>query len=71
MTLTNEQEQDRLVWLIDALRKHKDSVAFRGLSVTEILRSLELPAPDTPVIIRLMQEKLSLPSTDARIADYL
>ena len=36
-----------------------------------MLESLELPAKDTPVFIRLMEEKLGLPSTDARIADYL
>jgi hypothetical protein len=71
LTLTNEQEHDRLDWLIETLRKHQDSVGFLGLTVTEMLKSLELPARDTPVFIRLMQEKLGLPSTDARIADYL
>jgi hypothetical protein len=71
LTLTSEQEQDRLDWLIEALRKHKGSMAFLGLTLTQLLKSLELPARDTPVFIRLMQEKLGLPSTDARIADYL
>ena len=71
LTLTNEQQQDRLDWLIDVLRKHKDSVAFLGLTVTTIFSWLEMPALDRPVFIRLMQEKLDLPSTEARIADYL
>ena len=71
LTLTNEQEHDRVDWLIEALRKHKDNSAFLDLTVTEMLKSLEMPARDTPVFIQLMQEKLDLPSTDARIVDYL
>lgn len=71
LTLANEEQQDRIDWFLDKLRECPQSVEFLGWSLDSMLEVLILPSKDRPIFIRLMLEKLGLPSTKARIADCL
>jgi len=71
LTLANEEQQDRIDWFLDKLRECRQSVEFFGWTLDSMLEILILPSQDRPIFIRLMLQKLGLPSTKARISDCL
>ena len=71
LTLSNEEQQDRIEKFIQDLRKHKESVEFFDLTLEAMLRMLILPSQDEPIFVRMMQEQLGLSSMQDRIAEHL
>ena len=71
LTLANEEQQDRIDWFIDRLRKCKESVAHFRLTLESLLTRVILPDKDRPIFIKMMQEKIGLGSPQERIADRL
>jgi hypothetical protein len=56
LTLANEDHEDRIVWLIDRLRKCKECVVHFGLTLESLLTRVILPDKDQPIFIKMMQE---------------
>jgi hypothetical protein len=72
LTLENEeQRQFRIDEFVKSLREHKDSVRYFDLTLDSLLNRVIVPEKDKPILIQVMQEKLGMKSTAARIADYL
>ena len=71
MTLEDPEEHYRIDWFIDHLRECKESVEYFGLTLESLLTRVILPERDRPLFVKLMQEKLSLSSAQAQIADRL
>lgn len=65
------EQPERVEWLVDHLREHKDSVRFLGLSLETLVKRVVLPEADRPIFTQLMQEQLSLPSWQEPIASRL
>jgi hypothetical protein len=71
MTLENPQEQYRVDWFIECLRKSRASVAYFGLTLESLLGRIVLPAKDQPILLKLLQDKLGLAADDEQIAGRL
>jgi len=71
MTLHNEAEHERIEWFIRQLRQHKNSVNYFKLNMKSLLMRLVLPEPDEPVFIKLLCQRLALPSHNATLTDFL
>jgi hypothetical protein len=71
LTLANEDQEDRIDWLIDRLRECKESGVHFGLTLESLLTRVILPDKDQPIFIKMMQEKLGMGSAQEQIADRL
>lgn len=71
ITLEDKDQQHRIIWFIDRLKKHKDSVQFLDLTLEKLLNMVILTKRDEKIFIQLMLEKLKLKSVNDRIADVL
>jgi hypothetical protein len=71
LTLANEDQEDRIDWLIDRLRECKESVVHFGLTLESLLTRVILPDKDQSIFIKMMQEKLGMGSAQEQIADRL
>src|SRR5262249_45532782 len=71
LTLTNEDQQDRIDWFIERLRECKESVAHCRLTLESLLTRVIRPVKDQPIFRKGMQGKLGLGSAQDQIADHL
>jgi len=69
MPLEDPEQNYRVDWCIESLRKCKASVAYFGLTLEALLTRVILPAKDQPIFLRMMQDRLRpefAPGTDRR-----
>ena len=71
LTLQNEEEHDRIDGFIECLRRCKESVRYFDLTLDALLTRMVLPNQDQVILVRTMQEKLGMKSTQDRLADCL
>ena len=71
LTLEDEDQKERVEWFVDLLREHKDTLQYFDLTLETLLTKVIIPTKDKNLFITMMMEQLGLPTTQARIADYL
>jgi len=72
LTLVNpEQREYRIEWFLQCLKEHKDTVQYLDLSLVTLLTRVIMPPKDEEIFVRSMTEQLGLPSSQARLAEFL
>jgi len=72
LTLANpEQREYRIEWFLKCFKEHKDTVQYLDLSLVTLLTKVIMPPNDEEIFVRLMTEQLGLPSSQARLAEFL
>jgi hypothetical protein len=71
LTLEDSEQHYRIDEFIEGLRRHKETVAYFGLTLDSLLTKVILPEKDRLIFIQVMQDKLGMKFTSDRIADYL
>ncbi len=71
LTLSNEEQQDRIEGFIRDLREHKESVEYLDLTLERLLKVLALPPQDEPIFIEMMKKELGLKSMSDKLAEQL
>ena len=71
LTLENEEQQDRIKWLIQCLKEHKEMVRYFNLTLETLMGKVIMPVKDEPIFIELMKKHLNLPSEKAYLINYL
>jgi hypothetical protein len=70
LTLQNEDQLWRIDEFIDALRRHRESLAYLGVTLDSLLQVLVLPEADLPLLLRLMHERVGVSPSDP-LAEHL
>jgi len=71
LTLENEDQKERVEWFVDLLREHKDTVQYFDLKLETLLTRVIIPSKDEKLFTAMIMEQLGLPTSQARIAEYL
>ncbi len=71
LTLEDEDQQDRIRWLIHELKDHEEMVRYFDLTLESLLEKVSMPAKDEKIFMAMMKQQLGLPSAKAPLIDYL
>lgn len=71
LTLANEEQQNRVSWFVNDLRRHKDTVRYFDLTLATLLQRVILPPEEETLFISMITAELNLPSPGAPLAKYL
>jgi hypothetical protein len=71
LILENEDQKERVEWFVDLLREQKDTVQYFDLKLETLLTRVIIPSKDEKLFTAMIMEQLGLPTSQARIAEYL
>lgn len=72
LTLENpEQREYRIKWFLRCIKESKETIQFFDLSLETLLERIIMPSKDEKIFKQLMMSELKLPSSQARLVDFL